>query len=168
MWAAFDTDNAFVLFTDFIIASFTFWLAQASSDVFKSSPVSFLIQFFASAVKFYEGKPVVISMSTLRVIRALMNLLFSPTSIILLHAGHYSLKLSSIGTGATFSPPAVMISSFIRPVILRYPPLSILPWSPVLKYPNSSIHSLVAYSFFKYPIITCLPATLISPCPFSS
>jgi hypothetical protein len=47
--------------------------------------------------------------------------------MILLQAGHSNLKLSSIGTGATFSPPAVIISSLILPVIFKNPPLSILP-----------------------------------------
>ena len=34
-----------------------------------------------------------------------MNLCISPTSMILLQGGHIALKLSSIGTGAMFSPP---------------------------------------------------------------
>jgi hypothetical protein len=42
------------------------------------------------------------------------------------------LKESSMGTGATFSPPAVMISSLIRPVIFKKPCASILPLSPLL------------------------------------
>jgi hypothetical protein len=63
--------------------------------------------------------PVVKSNSTLKVISAAINLWFSPISIIFEHAGHSSLKLSSIGTGATFSPPAVIINSFILPVIFK-------------------------------------------------
>ena len=34
---------------------------------------------------------------------------------------HINILTSSIGTGATFSPPAVIRSSFIRPVIVRKP-----------------------------------------------
>jgi len=47
--------------------------------------------------------------------------------MILLHAGHISLKLSSTGTGAIFSPPDPIINSLILPVILRYLSSSILP-----------------------------------------
>ena len=39
---------------------------------------------------------------------------------------------SSIGTGGTFSPPAVISISLIRPVIVKYPSVSTTPISPDL------------------------------------
>jgi len=52
-------------------------------------------------------------------------------------------------TGATFSPPAVIISSLIRPVIVKFPFSSIYPTSPECKNPSLSIASRVAYSFLN-------------------
>lgn len=43
----------------------------------------------------------------------------------------------SICTGGIFSPPAVMISSLILPVMYTKPLLSIYPISPVLSHPSS-------------------------------
>jgi hypothetical protein len=63
------------------------------------------------------GAPVFKSISTLKVIKAAINRFYSPNNIILEQAGHSNLKFSSIGTGAIFSPPAVIINSFMRPVI---------------------------------------------------
>lgn len=42
---------------------------------------------------------------------------------------------SSSGAGATFLPPDVMIRSFFRPVIVRYPSPSSSPMSPVASQP---------------------------------
>ena len=58
---------------------------------------------------------------------------YLPTTNALLTQGSSSLISSSIGTGGTFSPPAVTIISFIRPVINKYPSESNIPTSPVLK-----------------------------------
>jgi hypothetical protein len=69
----------------------------------------------------------------------------------------FFLTSSSMSTGATFSPPAVMISSLIRPVIVKLPCLSILPTSPEWRNPSLSSAALVAYSSLKYPMKTCLP-----------
>lgn len=44
---------------------------------------------------------------------------------------------SSMGVGYTFLPPAVMITSFLRPVIRRKPCSSSAPMSPVRKKPSS-------------------------------
>jgi len=70
-----------------------------------------------SFIKTFEGVPVFMSTSTLKVISADMNLLYSPTIMMFEQAGQYFLKASSIGTGATFSPPAPIIISLILPVI---------------------------------------------------
>jgi len=51
-----------------------------------------------------------------------MNRYYSPTTMTLLQAWHSALNWSSIGTGATFSPPAVIISSLILPVIFKNRP----------------------------------------------
>ena len=50
----------------------------------------------------------------------------------------------SIGCGAMFLPPAVMIRSFLRSVICRKPSASISPMSPVWNQPSGSIASAVA------------------------
>ena len=100
---------------------------HASSDVLILTPASFLKKSIASGVRLIEGYPFDMSISTLKVMRADMNLCYSPTIIILEQAGQWILKPSSIGTGAMFSPPAPIMSSFIRPVILRNLPLSSLP-----------------------------------------
>src|SRR5467141_2544390 len=55
-----------------------------------------------------------------------------------------SLIRFSIGCGATNLPPAVLIRSFLRSVILRYPSASSSPISPVWNQPSASIASAVA------------------------
>ena len=45
-----------------------------------------------------------------------MNLRLSPIKMALEIQGKASLMLSSINVGAMFSPPAVIINSFIRPI----------------------------------------------------
>ena len=106
---------------------------HASSDVVTSTPAFSLKNLIASGSSFFDGMPVFKSQYTLKVIKADINLYYSPNTITLETAGHSVLKLSSIGTGAIFSPPAVIINSLMRPVILMKPPSSIRPLSPVLK-----------------------------------
>jgi hypothetical protein len=55
-------------------------------------------------------------------------------------------SLSSSTAGDTFFPPAVMISSFLRPVIRRKPSSSSEPMSPVWIHPSRSSTSAVAAS----------------------
>ena len=62
--------------------------------------------------------------------------------------------LFSIGTGETFSPPAVTMSSFRRPVTLTKPSASITAWSPECSQPSSSIVALVSFSSFRYLLLT--------------
>ena len=57
---------------------------------------------------------------TLSVRRMERNFLLSPMSIQLLMTGSSCLTFSSIGTGATFSPPAVIKSSAIQRNIDQY------------------------------------------------
>ena len=127
MWAALDTKPLFVAFTHFWMHSRTFGSLHASSEVLTDTPAFCYKNAIASGVKFVDGIPVAMSTSTLKVMRADINLFCSPTIMILEQAGHSFLNPSSIGTGATFSPPAPIISSLIRPVILRNLPRSILP-----------------------------------------
>jgi hypothetical protein len=77
--------------------------------------------------------PVDISISTFKVIKAAKNLYPSPTIIMLLITLVKFLMLSSRITGAMFSPPAVIISSLILPVMYTNPSLSTLPVSPEWK-----------------------------------
>ncbi len=56
------------------------------------------------------------------------------------------LSLPSITCGAMFSPPAVMMRSFLRSVIFKKP-FSIFPMSPECSQPSSSSASEVAASF---------------------
>ena len=53
---------------------------------------------------------------------------------------------SSIGTGGTFSPPAVISISLIRPVIVKYPSVSTTPISPDLSLNYVEIHYCLAIS----------------------
>jgi len=52
-------------------------------------------------------------------------------TMMLEHGGQNSLKISSMIRGAIFSPPAVIISSLILPVMNKKPSLSIFPRSPL-------------------------------------
>ena len=56
-----------------------------------------------------------LSTTTLNVMKHERNFLLSPIKITFERQGSISLIVSSTGIGATFSPPAVMISSLIRP-----------------------------------------------------
>jgi hypothetical protein len=78
-----------------------------------------LKKFLASIVRILLGIPLAGSVSTLNVIKAHKNFWFSPITIIFEHGKQISLKLSSIINGAIFSPPAVIISSLILPVISK-------------------------------------------------
>uniref|UniRef100_A0A0K2V695 Uncharacterized protein n=1 Tax=Lepeophtheirus salmonis TaxID=72036 RepID=A0A0K2V695_LEPSM len=107
-------------------------------------------------------------MFTLSVRRQDKNFFLSPITIALLRRGISILIISSIKTGGTFSPPAVIISSLIRPVTLKYPSASTLPMSPECNQSSLSMASLVFSGSNKYPIITFLLLMHISPSPFSS
>mmetsp|Transcript_1892 Transcript_1892/g.2609 ORF Transcript_1892/g.2609 Transcript_1892/m.2609 type:complete len:310 (-) Transcript_1892:1469-2398(-) len=117
--------------------------------------------------------------TTLSVTSATLKGFLSPTIMIFATAGCRSLTFPSTGTGATFSPPAPMISSLYRPVILIMPRVSIQPLSPEWSQPSSSIadsffffvHSCPPSSlksgFARYPIMICRPRKQISPCSSS-
>ena len=70
------------------------------------------------------------------VISAAMNGRPSPTTTACSTIGQ-SIIVCSIGIGDTFLPPAVMMMSFLRPVIVMRPSSSIDPRSPVLNQPSS-------------------------------
>lgn len=148
MWAAFDTTLVFDLSTHSWICWMTFGWLQASSEVVRSSERCYLKYSLLSWRSFLVGCPVFPSISTLKVIKAATNLYYSPSSMILLHAAQCRLKLSSIATGAMFSPPEVMINSLILPVITSQLSM-ILPRSPEAKYPSEPMTFLVASGFFK-------------------
>jgi len=80
-----------------------------------------------------------------------LNFLLSPIIMQLEMPSQVALILSSIGTGAMFSPPAPMISSLKRPVIRTIPRASFTPSSPECSQPSSSIDS----SFFALICATC-------------
>jgi len=67
---------------------------------------------------------VVSDVATLKVRRAERYLCLSPTTTQYETMGHRSLIAISIGSGATFSPPLVIISSFILPERTRFPSTS--------------------------------------------
>jgi hypothetical protein len=54
------------------------------------------------------------------------------------------LRRFSISDGETFLPPAVMITSFLRSVIVRWPRSSSVPTSPVCSQPSGSTVAAVA------------------------
>ena len=69
----------------------------------------------AFEVKLSEGNPDSSSMLTLKVRKMHKNFLRSPIRIAFEMHGRYNLTESSIGTGATFSPPDVIRISLILP-----------------------------------------------------
>ncbi|MNC99219.1 hypothetical protein D3C83_174260 [compost metagenome] len=73
-----------------------------------------------------------------------MNGWLSPTAMAWLISG-WARRASSSTAGATFLPPAVTMSSFLRPVMDRKPSASTLAKSPVWNQP-STIASAVAFS----------------------
>jgi hypothetical protein len=62
-----------------------------------------------------------------------------------------------------FLPPAVMMMSFRRSVMRRYPSSSKLPTSPVRSHPSTTVSSVFS-GRLSYPMNTCGPRTRISPC----
>ena len=79
-----------------------------------------------------------------RVTNIVLYFLLSPTIMTLEIAGRKDLRASSTGTGAMFSPPAVMMSSLMRPVMLSKSVFgSMAPTSPLCNHPSSSMLSLV-------------------------
>ena len=66
-----------------------------------------------------NGSKVTGSTSVLRVKRTLRNFFLSPINIALATQGNCFLIVSSMGIGATFSPPAVIRISLARPEILE-------------------------------------------------
>mmetsp|Transcript_14058 Transcript_14058/g.34827 ORF Transcript_14058/g.34827 Transcript_14058/m.34827 type:complete len:221 (-) Transcript_14058:1698-2360(-) len=135
----------------------TFSASPSSSSVPGSSPVA----------------PLVLSVTKMT-----LYFFLSPTIITLEIAVKLLLIQSSIGTGATFSPPAVMISSLYRPVMRKKPSLSMQALSPESIQPSGKIAS--AFFFFtscrcssprsglaRYPIMMWRPRKHSSPCSCS-
>ena len=106
--------------------------------------------------------------SVFSVIRAVKNFHWSPITTMFQAIGHNSRNTCSISSGAIFSPPAVIISSLIQPVISRKPSLSRKPKSPLCTYPYESIVSQVAFSLLMYPTNIFHPLKQTSPIPFES
>mmetsp|Transcript_34994 Transcript_34994/g.64811 ORF Transcript_34994/g.64811 Transcript_34994/m.64811 type:complete len:220 (+) Transcript_34994:675-1334(+) len=117
--------------------------------------------------------------STFKATRATMNFFLSPTIMMLEMAGCNFLTLASIGTGATFSPPAPMMSSLYRPVILIIPFSSMQPLSPEWSHPFLSMADMFFFfahseppsslksGFARYPIMMWRPRKQSSPCSSS-
>mmetsp|Transcript_2433 Transcript_2433/g.5540 ORF Transcript_2433/g.5540 Transcript_2433/m.5540 type:complete len:375 (-) Transcript_2433:2658-3782(-) len=112
------------------------------------------------------------------VTRQVLYFFLSPTIMQLEIAGQSFLMFSSIGTGATFSPPAVMINSLYRPVTFTMPFCPMTPMSPLWSQPSSSIASAVCFSIWAtcsapksglamYPIMMWRPRKHNSPCSSS-
>lgn len=68
--------------------------------------------------------------SSFKATKQVKNFFISPITITLEMNGNADLISFSIRIGGTFSPPAVMISSFALPVMNRTPSFVILPLSP--------------------------------------
>mmetsp|Transcript_49223 Transcript_49223/g.107332 ORF Transcript_49223/g.107332 Transcript_49223/m.107332 type:complete len:263 (+) Transcript_49223:794-1582(+) len=116
--------------------------------------------------------------SVFKVIKQVLYFFLSPIIMQFETAGQSFLMFSSMGTGATFSPPAVMINSLYRPVTFTIPFSPITPMSPLWSQPSSSIASAVCFSIWAtcsgpksglamYPIIICRPRKHNSPCSSS-
>ena len=73
--------------------------------------------------------------------------------------------ISSIITGGTFSPPAVINISLILPVMVKYPSSSTIPTSPEWCHPSVSNTSRVLSSAPRYPMKTLRPRMHSSPAP---
>ena len=80
--------------------------------------------------------------------RADRNLRPSPTTIASLMYGDALSSFSSC-EGEMFLPPAVMMMSFIRSVILRCVPSTHSPTSPVRSHPSSASTARVASGIFQ-------------------
>lgn len=88
----------------------------------------------------------------LRASRQVRYFFMSPTTITFDMKGRVALISFSIRIGGIFSPPAVIISSFARPVMNRIPSAVKIPLSPEWRYPYSSIDFAVSSGFLKYPM----------------
>jgi hypothetical protein len=88
---------------------------RASSDVEAVDPISMDVSRDV-LVSLFEGTPSS-STSTFKQRTTLKNLRLSPMTMQLPTAGMASFNCSSMRTGGTFSPPAVMMISLIRPVM---------------------------------------------------
>ena len=128
-----------------------------ASNTVVAEPPCFLISSTTIGVSFSLGSPVSGFTSVFSDTRHDRNLRLSPTTTQLAISGHSSITLFSIGTGDTFSPPAVTISSFRRPVTFTKPSASIIAWSPVCSQPSSSMVAAVSTGCFMYPIMTMRP-----------
>mmetsp|Transcript_28345 Transcript_28345/g.34526 ORF Transcript_28345/g.34526 Transcript_28345/m.34526 type:complete len:205 (+) Transcript_28345:239-853(+) len=125
----------------------------ASAVVVALEPISFDVA-RACPVSLSEGTPSS-STSTRRQRRMVKNLRLSPIAIQFDKAGMAALNWSSINTGGMFSPPAVIMSSLMRPVIDMKPegegisgsssPENVAT-SPLCSQPSGSIVSTVLSS----------------------
>src|SRR5436190_1157829 len=77
--------------------------------------------------------------------------------------GQIDLNMPSTWVGATYLPPEVLMRSFLRSVIRRYPSASSSPMSPVRKYPSAVNAAAVSSGRLWYPRITGTPRSRISP-----
>ena len=121
------------------MVSFHFGSALASATVLAPDTSSELPKSFSVKA------PSSLGSGTWRRVRiTVLYLRLSPIIIALEMPGRSSLSLSSTGTGAMFSPPAVMMSSLMRPVMASMSvSASTLPTSPDLSQPSSSMVSSV-------------------------
>jgi len=103
---------------------------HASSEFFTFDPMFDFMNSIVSGVSSVVGSAEGPLITVLRVMKQDKNCLSSPMTIIYEAMGQSSWNLYSIGSGATFSPPAVMISSLILPVITKKPSSSNFPRSP--------------------------------------
>mmetsp|Transcript_42352 Transcript_42352/g.83187 ORF Transcript_42352/g.83187 Transcript_42352/m.83187 type:complete len:216 (+) Transcript_42352:795-1442(+) len=139
----------FPLLLYFVIPS---WIASRTSCLFIASVTEILPKVsFAAPSSSSLCPPVSLSSTDLSVTSATLNFFLSPTIITFDMNGQLALMVSSMGMGAMFSPPAVMISSLIRPVMYTRPFSSICPTSPECSQPLSSIASLHLSSLLMYP-----------------
>lgn len=130
---AFDIDFSLAFFIPASIAFLTFSQLRAYSTVVAVDPID-LKYAITSGAKIGFKVPS-FSASCLSVNMAVRYFYISPIAMQLLTNGNSALIWFSIRTGATFSPPAVTISSFILPVIKRFLLASKTPKSPECKYP---------------------------------
>ena len=109
---------------------------------------------FAAPTRTSSKEPVASFCCCLSVKRTERNLSLSPTTTAVDTPGSSDLSASSMGTGGTFSPPAVMSSSLMRPVILSMgaapaPKGTKAPVSPEWFQPSASTASRVLPSSRK-------------------
>ena len=126
--------------TALLASSTASWTLARSSE--SSARSATLASFALPCLDFQSGKA-----SSSTVTSAAMNGFWSPTTMHWLTSG-CARSRSSRTAGATFLPPAVTMSSFLRPVMRRYPSRSSSPMSPVWNQPPSSA-SFVASALLK-------------------